>query len=65
MRTAALKPRSSGKLELMPMIGTSTDLSCLISLLAMSKEMTITASTLRRTGSMSKNSRRSSVLDIW
>jgi len=27
--------------------------------------MTITASTLRRTGSMSKNSLRSSVLDIW
>ena len=50
---------------LMPMIGTSIDLSCSISLLAMSKEMTITASTLRRTGSMSKNSLRSSVLDIW
>lgn len=61
----AEKPRSCGSTELMPTIGTAAELSWAISVLSMSNDTTMTASALRRTGSISKNSLRSSMLEIW
>lgn len=49
----------------MPTIGTAAELSWAISVLSMSNDTTMTASALRRTGSISKNSSRSSMLEIW
>ena len=65
MFTAAVNPSSRGITELMPMIGTLALASWAISVSSASKEATITASALRRTGSISKKSRRSSMLEIW